>query len=112
MMAAEAQFFDNMSVKALGRSVKHVMLLHETDLNAICLNALILELRNQKWTFISPDEAYRDSIATQEPLSSTKLNNGRVFALAEEAGYKGPYFGKYNEESEIEKELELHNVWK
>ena len=30
IMSEEAEFYDNMSVKALGRSVKHIMLLHET----------------------------------------------------------------------------------
>jgi len=112
MMADDADFFDNMSVKALGRTVKHVILLHETDLNAICLPELVSELKQRKWSFISPDEAYKDAIATTEPLSSTKLNQGRVFALAKETSYGGPWYSKWNEEDEIEKELILKKVWK
>lgn len=112
MMAEEGQFYDDMSVKALGRSVKHVILLHETDLNALCLNTLIQKLKNEKWTFISPDEAYRDPISKHEPRSSTKLNDGRIFALAKEAGYHGPFSCKWSDLKEIDKELERQNVWK
>ena len=111
MMSDDAQFFDEMSVKALKRSVKHVILLHETDLNALCLGTLIQTLKAQNWTFISPDLAYSDPIAAREPRSSTKLNQGRVFALAVEGGYKGPLYSKWNEETEIESELELRRVW-
>lgn len=112
MMADDADFFDTMSVGALGRSVKHVILLHETDLNAICLGTLTSELRKRKWSFISPDVAYSDPIAFLEPKSTTKLNQGRVFGLAKETDYKGSWFSKWNEETEIEKELEKKKVWR
>ncbi len=112
MMTDNGNLFDEMSVKSLGRSVRHVILLHETDLNAICLSELIHAFKNQRWSFISPDEAYKDPIASIEPKSSGKLNEGRVFALAKEAGYKGPYFTRWIEESEMEKELEQQGVWK
>jgi len=79
-------------VKALGRSVRPVLLLHETDLNSICLGELISEMSQRKWSFISPDEAYKDPIALIEPKSSTRLNQGRVFALAKESGYDGPWY--------------------
>ncbi len=112
MMVDDAEFFDNMSVKALGRSVKHVMLLHETDLNALCIGEVVNGLRNKKWNIISPDVAYSDPIANIEPSSSTDLNQGRVFALAKEAGYKGPYFSKWSKESNIKKEFVHRKIWK
>ncbi len=112
MLVDEAIFFDNMSVKALGRSVKHTLLLHETDLNALCIGEVIRGLRGKGWKIISPDRAYEDAIAQTEPSSSTKLNQGRVYALAKEAGYKGPYFSKWNEEENIEKEFNRRKVWK
>ena len=104
--------FDKMSVKALGRSVKHIILLHETDLNALCMDVLIGELKKQNWFFISPDAAYQDPIALLEPKSTTILNQGRVFALAKEAGYNGPWYSKWNEETEIDKELDQKQVWR
>ncbi|MDO9183758.1 MAG: polysaccharide deacetylase family protein [Bacteriovorax sp.] len=112
MMADDGDFFDKISVEALGRSVKHVILLHETDLNAICLSFLIKEYKNRGWTFISPDVAYKDPIASFEPLSSTKLNEGRVFALAKEKGYAGPEQKTWGKEIEIEQELEKLHVWR
>lgn len=112
MVADEAEFFDSLAVKALGRSPKHVLLLHETDLNAICLTTLMKVLKKQKWNFVSPEEAYRDPIASQEPKSSTKLNNGRVYALALETSTDIPTTKKWNSTDDIEKELERQKVWK
>ena len=112
MMTDDAEFFDQMSVAALGRSVKHVILLHETDLNALCLGALIGKFKQDGWGILDPETAYSDPIAKQEPLSSTKLNQGRVFALAKEAGYAGPYYAPFNEEKAIEQELRRFKVWK
>jgi peptidoglycan/xylan/chitin deacetylase (PgdA/CDA1 family) len=112
MMTDEGDLFDEMSIKALGRSVKHIILLHETDLNAICLTKLIQAFKNKQWSFISPDVAYKDPISLKEPKSSTKLNGGRVFALAKESGYNGPYYSRWIKESEIEKELQSQGVWK
>lgn len=112
MMSDEAELSDKISIGAIGRSVKQVILLHETDLNALCLADLIQNLKTKKWVFGSPDVAYQDPIAMLEPLPKTPLNNGRVYALAKEAGYKGPYFSKWVEETAIEKELESKQVWK
>ena len=112
MMIDNGALFEDMSVNALGRAVKHVILLHETDLNAICLPTLISAFKKERWSFVTPDEAYRDPIALIEPKSNGKLNEGRLFALAKEAGYKGPYFTPWIEESAMENELEKQGVWK
>jgi peptidoglycan/xylan/chitin deacetylase (PgdA/CDA1 family) len=112
MLVDEAEFFDNMSVKALGRSVKHIILLHETDLNALCIGEVVRGLHKKEWIIVSPDIAYTDPISQTEPSSATKLNQGRVSALARDAGYKGPYFSKWNEEEDIAKEFARRKVWK
>ena len=112
MLTDEAQLFDDMAKKALKRDVKHTILLHETDLNAICLKTVIAEFKKKNWSFISPDEAYSDPISKIQPAATSKLNQGRVFALAKEAGYKGPDFTPWIEESAIEQELLKQNVWK
>lgn len=111
MMTDEADFYDNMSVKALGRSVKHVLLLHETDLNAICISELVRGLRDKGWEIISPDEAYTDPIAAVEPSVNVPLNQGRVHALAKERGYKGPYFSFWTSLKNIEDEFDRVGVW-
>ena len=111
IMREEAEFTEAMALRALGRSVKHVFLMHETDLNALCIKDLVVELRRRGWKIISPDEAYRDPIAKAEPKETSKLNQGRVFALAQEAGDKGPFYSKWNEESAIRQELRRAKVW-
>lgn len=111
MIVEDAGFYDQMSVKALGRSVKHVLLLHETDINAICISDVVQGLRKKQWKIISPDEAYTDPIAQIEPLSTTPLNQGRVHSLAKQKGYKGPYFSPWNEEANIEKEFSRRQIW-
>jgi len=112
MMKRDAAFYDDLSVRALGRSVKHVILLHETDLNALCLGTLIEQFRNDGWSFISPDAAYADPIANLEPKASTHLNQGRIDALAREAGYRGSLTPPFVEESAIEAEFRQAKVWK
>lgn len=111
IMSEEAQFYDDMSVKALGRSVRHVMLLHETDLNALCMSEVVDGLRANGWKIISPDRAYLDPIAKQEPRADGKMNQGRVFALARESGYKGPMYSKWNEEENIDRAFADAGVW-
>jgi peptidoglycan/xylan/chitin deacetylase (PgdA/CDA1 family) len=107
----QAEFFDNMSVKALGRSVRHVILLHETDLNALCIPELIAELRSHGWKIVSPEAAYADPIADHEPLNSVRLDEGRVMALAIEKGYPGPYDTKWFDEDNIQNDFKQANVF-
>lgn len=57
-------------------------------------------------------EAYADPISKIEPEATKKLNNGRVDALAREAGHNGPWETKWNKTAEIEKELGRAGVWK
>lgn len=77
--------FDRLAVDALGRSPAHVLLLHETDLAALCLDDLADGLRSAGWSFVPIDEAYRDPIADVEP-DTMALGSGRVAALAHLAG--------------------------
>jgi peptidoglycan/xylan/chitin deacetylase (PgdA/CDA1 family) len=107
----QAEFFDNMSVKALGRSVRHVILLHETDLNALCIRELISEFRAHGFKIISPELAYADPIAEREPLNSVRLDEGRVMALAIEKGYPGPFDAKWFDEDNIQNELKQAGVF-
>ena len=80
-----ADFSDRIAVEALGRSPAHVILLHETDLNAMYIANLAAALRADGWEIVTIDEAYRDPIAAVEP-DTWFLNSGRVAALAHIAG--------------------------
>lgn len=110
MLAEEITFYDDISTRILGRSVRHVLLLHETDLNAICLSSLVSWLRENDWSIISPEDAYKDPIAAREP-ATMYLGQGRVAALAKEKGYAGPYISRWNSASFISEELERRAVF-
>ncbi len=48
------QFADDLAIKYLGRSPKHVLLLHDNDLAAMFIDDLVVHLKNQGWEVISP----------------------------------------------------------
>ncbi|TDR16856.1 polysaccharide deacetylase family protein [Marinicella litoralis] len=78
-------FSDQIAMQYLGRSPKHILLLHDNDLAALFVDDLVDHLRAQGWEIISPLEAYHDPIAKQEPKTLFK-GQGRVAALARDAG--------------------------
>jgi peptidoglycan/xylan/chitin deacetylase (PgdA/CDA1 family) len=79
------QYYDKIAQQVLGRSPRHVLLLHENDLAAYFLSDLIQFLRNKGWKIISPADAYKDPIAQQIP--DVLFNGqGRVAAIAREKG--------------------------
>jgi peptidoglycan/xylan/chitin deacetylase (PgdA/CDA1 family) len=80
-----ADFFDRTARATLGRSPVHVLLLHETDLNALYLVDVVAGLKAAGWTIVPIDEAYRDPIAQIEP-DTLYLGGGRINALAAAAG--------------------------
>lgn len=80
-----AEFNDRIARETLGRSPAHVLLLHETDLNALFIVDLVEGLRAAGWTIITMDEAYRDPIAALDP-DTLYLGGGRVAALANVTG--------------------------
>jgi peptidoglycan-N-acetylglucosamine deacetylase len=101
---ASIQFYDNIAKQHLGRSPKHVLLLHENDLAAKFLGDLIKLLKSKGWKIISPAEAYTDSMATQIP--NVLFNNqGRVAAIAREKGVPAK---DLVQESEDEEYLDRH----
>ena len=82
-----AEFSDAIAREVLGRSPAHVLLLHETDLNALYIADLAAGLRANGWEIITMDEAFADPIADREP-DTFYLGGGRVTALAAEAGWE------------------------
>lgn len=94
-------FYDQMARAVLGRSPKHVLLLHENDLAALYVEELVAWLRENGWKIISPVAAYTDPIAQNIP--DVLLNNqGRVAAIAKAAGYSGPFSQEAEDEAFLE----------
>jgi peptidoglycan-N-acetylglucosamine deacetylase len=84
-LVSAADHADSVAREVLGRSPAHVILLHETDLNALFIADLAGALRAAGWTIIGIDEAFADPIAVREP-DTFYLGDGRINALADEAG--------------------------
>lgn len=80
------EFYDRIARTTLGRSPAHVLLLHENDLAALCVDDLATALRIGGWTFVPALEAFADPIAGLEP-DTLFLGQGRVSALAHRAGW-------------------------
>lgn len=84
-LVSAADHADAVARQVLGRSPAQVILLHETDLNALFIADLAAGLRAAGWTIVGIDQAYADPIAAREP-DTFHLGGGRVTALAVEAG--------------------------
>ena len=73
------KYYDDLARQHLGGSVKQVLLLHENDIEAYCLEKLILRLKESKWAIISPEQAYSETILQDEP-DTLYLGGGRIAA--------------------------------
>jgi len=109
LLADSIEFYDDIAVKQLGRSPRHVLLMHENDLAALYLGDLIAKLRGTGWEIISPEQAFRDPIASVEP-DTLLLGQGRVMAMAIAKGYAGPK-GRWEDEGLLQQEFERRRVW-
>jgi len=102
-------FYDQLAVKALGRSPKHVLLLHENDLAALFIGDLVAFLRKQGWRIISPREAYTDPMFQQQPTGLCR--QGRLACLAKESGYQGRTGDTSEDEAFLEQYFEERKVF-
>lgn len=78
--------YDQMAVRHLGRSPKHVLLLHEIDISALFIGDLVDELRQSGWNIISIEQAYADDIANYQSKKLFKSNPGRIGEIATDRG--------------------------
>ncbi|HEX8263138.1 MAG TPA: polysaccharide deacetylase family protein [Allosphingosinicella sp.] len=88
-MVGAANFYDGLARRTLGRSPAHMLLLHETDLAALFLPALVEALRKDGWKIITADEAYADPIAEAAP-DTPSAQGTRIEAMAWEKGLPAP----------------------
>jgi peptidoglycan/xylan/chitin deacetylase (PgdA/CDA1 family) len=84
-LVAAIEFYDDVAQKSLGRSPKHVLLLHENDAAALFVGDLITHLRANGWKIIGPQQAYQDPIARNFPDIAFH-KQGRVAAIAHSKG--------------------------
>lgn len=101
------EYYDSLAKKNLGE-VRHVLLMHENDIEAFCLEKLILRLAEKGWKIVSPAKAFEDPILSKEP-NTIYLNQGRVAALIhEKTGVE--YRSKWESTSELKKEFSRRKI--
>lgn len=88
-MVGAANFYDGLARRTLGRSPAHMLLLHETDLAALFLPALVEALRKDGWEIVTADEAYADPIAKARP-DTPSAQGTLIEAMAWEKGLPAP----------------------
>lgn len=79
-------YYDEIAKKYLGRSPKHILLLHEMDITALFIGDLLRELRNKGWKIISTEEALEDPISNYETARILSYNPGRISEIAADKG--------------------------
>lgn len=104
-------FYDDVAKSTLGRSPKHVLLLHENDLAALFLSDLIDLIRKKGWKIISPKEAYNDPISAIVP--DVLFNGqGRIGAIAFSKGMKARDLVQVSEDEQwLEEVLKREKVF-
>lgn len=97
------EYYDAMAQTHLGRSPKHILLLHEMDISALFVGDLVNELRRKGWSIITPEEAYTDDIAQYQPQGVFSYNPGRIGEIARDKGQKTGLWHHTLEEEYLEK---------
>jgi peptidoglycan/xylan/chitin deacetylase (PgdA/CDA1 family) len=84
IVVESAEFSDRLARDALHRQPVQVVLMHETDIEALFVADAVAALRAHGWRIVPIDEAYRDPIAGAEPDSP--YLSSRIGALATTPG--------------------------
>ncbi len=78
------EFYDALAQSQLGRSPKHVLLLHDTEPAARYLSALVKAIRKKGWKIIPVSEAYTDPLYAEPAPLSTYSGQGWIAQLVHE----------------------------
>ena len=62
-----ALYYDDLSQRALGRSVKHTLLIHHNMLNKLFLGDLLTMFEHKGWKLVGAPDAYTDPVFDAEP---------------------------------------------
>ena len=86
VMMESIEYYDEMAQTHLGRSPKHILLLHELDISALYIGDLVDQLRSKGWKIISPEEAYTDELVEYQAKQTFRFNPGRIGEIAASKG--------------------------
>jgi peptidoglycan-N-acetylglucosamine deacetylase len=80
-----AVYYDDLSRRTLGRSVKHTLLIHHNLLNKFFLGDLLTMFGRKGWELIDAAEAFTDPVFAAEP-KILPAGESILWALAKESG--------------------------
>ena len=99
-------YYDELAREYLNRSPKHMLLLHETDIAALFIGALVEKLRSEGWEIIPASEAYDDDIADYQSPKVRKYNPGRIGEIASDSGKKKNLWHRTLDEAYLSEQFE------
>jgi peptidoglycan-N-acetylglucosamine deacetylase len=97
-----ATFYDSLSRKAIGRSVKHTLLIHHNVLNELFLSDVLRMFESKGWKLIDAEEAFTDPIFAAAP-NILPAGESIIWALAKESGKFEALLRYPGEDGEYEK---------
>jgi len=83
-----ALYYDGLSMRVLGRSVRHVMLMHHNLINALFLPDVIRLFQDQGWKIIDAQSAFEDPVYEMQP-ETLPAGESILWALAKQQGVPG-----------------------
>ena len=97
-----ANYYDDLSRKVLGRSVRHTLLLHHNVLNGLFLGDVLQMFTRRGWRLIDAEEAFADPVFARSP-KTVPAGESLIWALAKETGKFDSSLRYPAEEGEYEK---------
>ena len=97
-----SQFYDDLSHKVLGHSVRHTLLIHHNVLNGLFLGDLLDMFKHKGWKLINAEDAYHDSVFSAAP-NIVPAGESLIWALAKETGKFDKLLRSPGEDGEYEK---------
>jgi peptidoglycan/xylan/chitin deacetylase (PgdA/CDA1 family) len=80
-----ASYYDELSRKVLGYSVRHTLLVHHNVLNGLFLGDVLQMFKSKGWKLIDGEEAFTDPVFSSEPKIAP-AGESIIWALAKETG--------------------------
>jgi hypothetical protein len=97
-----ASFYDGLSRKVLGRSVRHTLLIHHSVLNELFLADVLDMFTSKGWKLIDAEHAFSDSVFSAMP-NILPAGESIIWALAKETGKFNDMLRYPGEDSDYEK---------
>lgn len=97
-----ATFYDRLSRKVLGRSVKHTLYFHHNVLNELFLGDVLYMFQSKGWKLINAEDAFTDSVFSTTPII-LPAGESIIWALAKETEKFNDILRYPGEDGEYEK---------